>query len=281
MSIPLRPELPALPDEMKSLKVDARGYPVPWFVQWFNGKPDHRVVNPKRLDHAMANPVCWVCGGNLGLKVPTFIIGPAGFTNGINSEPPSHPACAGFSIKGCPFLSNPNMKRRRDASYPVPDGQGKSAGIMLEENPGVMALYESISYDLCSDGMGGLLFSLGEPFSRVKWFRSGRRATYQEIVAAFAFAFEQSKGVCTDSLGNRISDLRAAFDKAIGRVPNDDDQKKYDEQLLGRRMSGAEAWEIVTSSGVRFGLLDQGHLDTVKDMLRDGRTWSEIGTAIG
>jgi hypothetical protein len=31
---PLRADLPALPERMKRLSVDHRGFPVPWFVQW-------------------------------------------------------------------------------------------------------------------------------------------------------------------------------------------------------------------------------------------------------
>lgn len=34
----MRPELPELPRQMRDLKMDKRGYPVPWFVDWVNGE---------------------------------------------------------------------------------------------------------------------------------------------------------------------------------------------------------------------------------------------------
>jgi hypothetical protein len=38
----LRPELTELPLRMRGLPLDERGYPVPWFVAWIDGKPEFR-----------------------------------------------------------------------------------------------------------------------------------------------------------------------------------------------------------------------------------------------
>ena len=40
----LRAELEALPARLHFLPVDERGYPVPWFVAWRDGKPEFRAM---------------------------------------------------------------------------------------------------------------------------------------------------------------------------------------------------------------------------------------------
>ena len=39
-------DLPPLPRRFLGLPIDDRGYPVPWFVHWVDGKPDFRLVRP-------------------------------------------------------------------------------------------------------------------------------------------------------------------------------------------------------------------------------------------
>jgi hypothetical protein len=61
----LRSELEALPSRMLSLPVDDRGYVVPWFVDWIDGKPEFRAMNPEKWIRAIKNKLCWVCGERL------------------------------------------------------------------------------------------------------------------------------------------------------------------------------------------------------------------------
>src|SRR5262245_13722710 len=103
----LRPDLPPLPDYMKSLKLDHRGYPVPWFVDWINGKPDFRVVRPDGPGIAHRKHLCWVCGKSRHTRLAAFVIGPMCAVNRISAEPPSHLECATFAATACPFLTHP------------------------------------------------------------------------------------------------------------------------------------------------------------------------------
>ena len=61
----LRPELDAagMPDRMKLLPIDDRGYPVPWFVDWIDGKPEFRAMDPTKWRRAVTEQRCWTCGG--------------------------------------------------------------------------------------------------------------------------------------------------------------------------------------------------------------------------
>src|SRR4051812_16900869 len=66
---------PDMPARIKRLRVDHRGYPVPYFVAWINGRPDHRVVDGSKLWPAMNDRRCWICGQRLGANL-AFALGP-------------------------------------------------------------------------------------------------------------------------------------------------------------------------------------------------------------
>jgi hypothetical protein len=185
----LRTDLPPLPPNIAKLPIDDRGYPVPWFVGWVNGKPEFRSADRRKLVAAIKQDLCWVCGKRIaGDKV--FVIGPMCTINRVSSEPPSHQECAEFSVQGCPFLSKPHMVR---SERPMPDGRSlpppeAAAGYMIERNPGVIACWYTSSWSVFPDGSGRagkFLFRIGEP-KFVDWWTLGRRATREEVRAAIA-----------------------------------------------------------------------------------------------
>lgn len=178
----LRPGLPPLPPRIESLQVDKRGYPVPWFVQWVDGEPDFRVVDGDKFTAAIRFERCWICGGALG-KYRAFLVGPMCTVNRISSEPPSHRDCAEFAVEACPFLANPEMRRRENG---LPEGVTDSAGIMITRNPGVTALWITKGYRVFQPGVGqpGYLVEMGSPLE-VVWYARGRAATRKEILDAF------------------------------------------------------------------------------------------------
>src|SRR5215469_14120297 len=103
-------KLPEVPSRIARLPRDPRGYPVPWFVEWIDGKPDFRVMDARKLKLALREPRCWICGGQLG-TYKAFNFGPISAVNGLSGEPPSHRECAIFAAQACPFLSHPKMRR--------------------------------------------------------------------------------------------------------------------------------------------------------------------------
>src|SRR5262245_41338481 len=131
MTTRLRAELPVpIPDRMARLPLDARGYPVPWFVEWINGAPEFRVMDTRQWKVAVQQRRCWVCGYALG-KYLSFVVGPMCGINRTTSEPPSHLDCADWSARACPFLTRPHMVRRDSA---MPEDARPGAGVMLERN---------------------------------------------------------------------------------------------------------------------------------------------------
>ena len=172
----LRTELEELPGRMRGLPVDERGYPVPWFVAWVNGKPEFRAMDPEKWRLATNKRRCWVCGEKLGVFL-TFVIGPMCGINRITSEPACHRECARWSARNCPFLSRPHMVRREGGMEGAKEAIG---GIMIPRNPGVTLLWTTRDFQKFRDGMGGVLIRVGEPTS-VEWWFEGRPATRAEV----------------------------------------------------------------------------------------------------
>jgi hypothetical protein len=173
---PLRPDLPPLPARIVALPVDVRGYPVPYFVAWREGRPEFRAMDPLKLRSALQQGLCWVCGQPLGRHL-VYVVGPMCVVNRISSEPACHLDCAEFSVRACPFLTKPHMVRRENDT----EGFVPGPGAMILRNPGVTALYTTRGYHLVRDAGGGVLVQLGEP-ERVSWWKEGRPATRAECV---------------------------------------------------------------------------------------------------
>lgn len=178
----LRRGLPPLPARLRAhLPIDERGYPVPWFVQWIDGRPDHRVMDERKLALALKDGRCWVCGQQLG-RFQAYVIGPMCAITRTSSEPPSHRECAEWSARACPHLSRPHA-RRRD-SYP--DGVKDPAGHAIMRNPGAVAVWITrlpARPRRADGGNAGILFTLPDPIE-VLWFCEGRTATREEVDAA-------------------------------------------------------------------------------------------------
>jgi hypothetical protein len=164
----LRENLPPLPARMQSLPVDERGYPVPWFVAWVEGKPEFRAMDGEKRVLAVQKKLCWVCG-----QPPMCAV------NRISAEPPLHRECAEFSAKACPFLTIPKMVRREGG---LPEDFGNPGGMMIPRNPGVTLLWFTRGYKIVK-AQPSFLFRMDEPFE-VAWYGQGRLATRQEIKEA-------------------------------------------------------------------------------------------------
>lgn len=181
-------DLPDLPARMKRLPVDGRGYPIPYFVAWFDasgaparrgeGIPDFRMVHPGTIAKCVTAQLCWVCGQPLG-SFKAFVIGPMCALSRTCSEPPSHVDCADFSARACPFLVHPGEKRRDNR---MPEVWHKPPGEMIRCHPRIALVWTTKRYELRS-ATGGVVFDMGMP-EHVRWYTEGRPATRAEVVAS-------------------------------------------------------------------------------------------------
>lgn len=171
-----------MPDRIKALPVDERGYPVPWFVDWLDGKPEFRAMDFRKWQQAVRDRLCWVCGQPLGRNM-VFVAGCMCGVNRTSAEPPNHYDCALWSAINCPFLSNPAMVRREDSEINNQALRDSAPGFAIARNPGVAMLWITRQYEVFPDGRGGSLIGMGEP-DRVEWYREGRAATRAEVLAS-------------------------------------------------------------------------------------------------
>lgn len=171
---------PDAPPAILKLRTDHRGFPVPWFVEWIDDAPDFRIIGHGKWGKAHRQHRCWVCGQKLG-RMNAFVIGPMCAVNRVSSEPPSHPVCADFAARCCPFLANPRMRRNENGMAEL--GAKSVGGEAIKRNPGVALVWWTLNYKVFDDGQGGLLIRIGEPM-RTSWYAHGREATRAEILAS-------------------------------------------------------------------------------------------------
>jgi hypothetical protein len=171
--------LPPMPDRIRSLAVSDKGYPVPFFVQWLDGVPDFRIVDPSKFIRCVKHDLCWICGQKLG-RHKTFVAGPISGVTRVSGEPPSHHDCATFAAMACPFLVLPRAKRR-DANMP---DETKMLDGHLDRNPGVAMLWTCDAFRIvASHDRGDPLIVMHEPL-KVEWYAQGRPATRAEVIAS-------------------------------------------------------------------------------------------------
>jgi hypothetical protein len=215
----LREGLPPLPAHMLNLPIDARGYPVPFFVGWVDGVPDFRTAAPAALKRCIVSGVCWICGRRLG-QYRTFVSGPLAGINRCSGEPPSHIDCARFAVQACPFIVLPKAQRR-EAN--LPDDVQALPGIHLERNPGVCMLWTvkigpRPSYKIEAQPGGGVLFRLdGEPDSLTFW-AGGQRATREQVEASVSAGLPALEALCENfDDRNEVRALAAQFAKLLDK----------------------------------------------------------------
>jgi hypothetical protein len=165
---------------MRTLPIDARGYPIPWFVAWVDtpaGRvPEFRAADGEKRANAVRLRLCWVCGQPLGRWL-AFVLGPMCTITRTTSEPPCHRECAVWSAENCPFLVEPRAVRRDDH---MPIGVESPGGFAISRNPGVAAVWITRGFEWFNDGRGKWLITVGAADS-VLWFCEGRAATRAEV----------------------------------------------------------------------------------------------------
>lgn len=216
----LRKGLPPLPDRFKDLPISDKGYPVPAFVEWIDGKPDFRVMRGDFRVKCVKLNLCWLCGQPLG-RWKVFTIGPMCGVNRVTSEPPSHHDCALFAVKACPFLSLPKAQYRK-ANMPA-DSRGPG-GITLSRNPGVTLLWTTHSYQpfnvtgAVPGSTRGWLIHLGEP-AETLWFAEGREATRTEIMESIDSGMPFLAEMAQKQSPQSVRELREQYERALTLVP--------------------------------------------------------------
>jgi hypothetical protein len=203
-----------IPSYMNDLPINERGFPIPWFV-WIDrdGVADFRVIGPNKIALALRHKTCWLCGRPLGRRL-AFTVGPMCVVNRVSAEPPEHLECAQYSVKACPFLSNPRM-RRNEKDMPE-DGQDLP-GMMIRRNPGATAIYITHRFHPFRVGHG-LLFRMNKP-NQVWWFAEGRAATREEVMGSIDSGIPLLKTEAEKGGPEDVKELEKCIGEALQWVP--------------------------------------------------------------
>jgi hypothetical protein len=199
-------------DRLKHLPISDDGYPIPYFVPYYDGKPEFRGFDPDKMRICVRHQRCWLCGEQLGRHM-VFTIGPMCAVNRNSAEPPSHYDCAFYAVQACPFLTQPRMRRNEKD---LPENEG-AAGIMLKRNPGVTLLWVTRSYKLFKAGRG-VLFQIGPP-QRVEFYAEGRKATRAEIRASIDSGMPILRGMAEQDGPEAVAELEEMYADAMLLVP--------------------------------------------------------------
>ena len=205
---------PDAPAQITALPVEARGYPVPWFVPTIDGLPEFRAIDPRAPAHAHKHGLCWICGRKLA-GVLAFVLGPMCAVTRTNPEPPSHPDCARFAATACPFLTRP-MAKRGDRST-IKGGYEPPPGQMIARNPGCCGVWLTRSYRV-ERHTNGLLFKIGPPV-RVEWYAEGRTATRAEVMESIRTGLPILQDMATKDGPKALALLATMTDRALKLVP--------------------------------------------------------------
>lgn len=187
-----------MPARIERLPRDARGFPVPYFVEWIDGVPDFRVVSPEKWVAAVKFEKCWICGEKLGAH-KAFVSGPMCGINRTSAEPPSHRDCALFAARYCPFLANPSAKRREQN---LPVETVSPGGVMLKRNPGATLVWITKTFKVFRPPGGGALIEMGTPVE-VLWYAEGRPATRAEVLRSIESGLPALEEVAATEAGGK------------------------------------------------------------------------------
>lgn len=130
-----------IPKQMSHLKIDPRGYPIPFFVPIVNGEPNFKYADHRKQELAIEKKLCHICGLKLIPKSYYFITGPMGLKNRVVTDAAMHRECAEFSLQACPHMFFQKAERKAD------EDMAPMAGALIMAKPSELYLIKSDKFE--------------------------------------------------------------------------------------------------------------------------------------
>lgn len=104
-----------IPDVMKSLPIDSRGYPVPANVMWAEGKPIFAANDMHKEMQLFSERKCSVSGSGIDKDTIRLVTSPLNAlgTPSVVLDAPAHVDAVEYSMKVCPYLCLNNYYKYR------------------------------------------------------------------------------------------------------------------------------------------------------------------------
>ncbi len=106
-----------IPEKMKEMEFDPRGYPIPFVILRGNNKSYFQVNDERKVNEAIEKNLCAICGKPM--EDDTWLVGgplSAFHPHGAYIDTCTHQDCLHYALKVCPYLAVPNYKKRIDMS---------------------------------------------------------------------------------------------------------------------------------------------------------------------
>ncbi|MDE4914541.1 hypothetical protein PQI07_28145 [Methylobacterium sp. 092160098-2] len=183
-----RLECVPVPDEMRDLPRDRRGYPIPAIVFRDAGGTPHFTINDAGMSlRALEEDRCPICWGRL-TRGRWFVGGPlsALHERGAFGDPPGHRACIGYALQICPYLAAPSYAKRIDDR-----GLVRRSGLAVAMDPTVVPERPALFVAVMAIGQSvrkGATISIRpkKPYRAIEYWRRGRRLPDDEGAAIAA-----------------------------------------------------------------------------------------------
>lgn len=171
-----------IPARMAKLKLDARGYPVPFIVLVdAAGIAQFTINDGRKTELARRLNLCGICGTKL-FRGHWFVGGPisALHLHGVYFDGPLHSECARFALQVCPWLAAPKYaKRIEDARMKpenVPEGIGQLVDpTVMNHRPSCFVAVMAIGHEFVNGH-----YRPNRPYRTIEFWRQGKRLSDAE-----------------------------------------------------------------------------------------------------
>lgn len=166
-----------IPDRMKHLERDPRGYPVPAMAfRDLAGKPHFTITDEVKRRELITRDCCSICGTKL-LRGRWLVGGPlsAFHDRGAYLDPPMHHECMTYAMQVCPYLAVPKYRNRIEAGTLSDDDP---TPIMLDPNtvpdkPPLFVCVMTTGQKLVARDPVRIYVIPKRPYLRVEFWRDG------------------------------------------------------------------------------------------------------------
>lgn len=225
-----------IPERMKSLPMDQRGYPIPYTVlRDSKGKAHFAVNSEERRLRCLKEDLCPICG--LRLFRGRWLVGGPGsglVAEGLFQDPPMHSECAHYALQVCPWLVLGNYVNRVDDKTMDPEERNnvtlRDPTIIANRPPFFVALM-FVGQDHVLNMVNGepnVHIRPKKPYRVVEYWRDGHQLSNQS-----------GKQIAVDYLRDLAETMGAEFkfdengDGTLGRfVPKPEQPGVLPDQLL-------------------------------------------------
>jgi len=176
----MKPNQVPIPDRMKHLPLDRRGYPILYGVYVDKSGKPHFTINDERARVMMRErDLCSVCGHKL-FRGRWFAGGPgsAFHPEGCYIDMPMHDECVHYALMVCPYLALPNYAREigENAAKKLTDEIIAIDETMIPDRPAVFVAVMAIGQTYVGERMvSGQYVRPNRPYRKIEYWQHGRQ----------------------------------------------------------------------------------------------------------